>query len=160
EIGGLAWAAPQDWMCEPFIVKKTGMSVPTHQRKTCINYLALMECAPDVPWIPVLQGYTRDEYFRHVEMYHRYRVEPEKLPLVGLGSVCRRQAERTTAELIEDLQGVGIKPHGFGLKLQGLSRASRFLRSADSMAWSFDARRLPGAACGSKTHAKCANCLP
>ena len=25
EIGGLAWAAPQDWMCEPFITERTGL---------------------------------------------------------------------------------------------------------------------------------------
>lgn len=27
EIGRLEWAAPQDWMCEPWIVQKTGLSV-------------------------------------------------------------------------------------------------------------------------------------
>ena len=27
EIGGMAWAAPQDWMCEPWILEKTGLTV-------------------------------------------------------------------------------------------------------------------------------------
>jgi hypothetical protein len=28
EIGGMDWAAPQDWMCEPWIIEKTGLSGP------------------------------------------------------------------------------------------------------------------------------------
>src|SRR5436190_14414765 len=31
EVGRLLWAAPQDWMCEPFITDKTGLSVVEHQ---------------------------------------------------------------------------------------------------------------------------------
>ncbi len=27
ELGNLAWASPQDWMCEPWVVAKTGLSV-------------------------------------------------------------------------------------------------------------------------------------
>jgi len=44
EIGNLAWAAPQDWMCEPAVIaggkvgretfKGTGLSVPAHQTLT------------------------------------------------------------------------------------------------------------------------------
>jgi hypothetical protein len=31
EIGGLEWAAPQDWMCEPFMLAKTGLTVSSVQ---------------------------------------------------------------------------------------------------------------------------------
>ncbi len=31
EVGNLQWAAPQDWMCEPWIVAKTGLTVEYHQ---------------------------------------------------------------------------------------------------------------------------------
>src|SRR5437016_3067603 len=31
EIGKLSWAAPQDWMCEPFILQRTGLTVARHQ---------------------------------------------------------------------------------------------------------------------------------
>ncbi len=30
EIGCLLWAAPQDWMCEPWITAKTGLTVAEH----------------------------------------------------------------------------------------------------------------------------------
>ncbi len=30
EIGCLLWAAPHDWMCEPWITAKTGLTVAEH----------------------------------------------------------------------------------------------------------------------------------
>jgi hypothetical protein len=47
--------------------------------------------------------------------------------------------------------------HAFRVKTQGLAAYGHVLTSADSMAWSLDARRsdpLPG-----HTHKSCANCL-
>lgn len=158
EIGKLAWAAPMDWMCEPFILAKTRGTVKGHQRRTIRNYLALIESAPDVPWIPVLQGWTHGDYLDHLEQYARHGVWLEGLSLVGVGSICRRQGEVKTALLLEDLARCGLKLHGFGLKLKGLSLAGHCLESADSLAWSFDARRKPNQ-CGSPTHKNCANCL-
>jgi hypothetical protein len=49
EIGRLAWAAPQDWMCEPVMVAKTGLSVREHQRRTVANFVLLRRLAPDLP---------------------------------------------------------------------------------------------------------------
>src|SRR5207237_560081 len=63
EIGGLDWAAAQDWMCEPFVLKKTGSTVLEHQRRTVDNYSELMSLAPDLPWCPVLQGWVPGDYF-------------------------------------------------------------------------------------------------
>src|SRR5262245_1670856 len=37
EIGGLCWAAPQDWMCEPSMLERTGLTVAEHQRRTIEN---------------------------------------------------------------------------------------------------------------------------
>ncbi|MEV2273581.1 deazapurine DNA modification protein DpdA family protein [Nonomuraea africana] len=53
EIGNLDWAAPQDWMCEPHMLRRTGRTVGEHQRLTVQNYLRLRE--QGVPVIPVLQ---------------------------------------------------------------------------------------------------------
>ena len=41
EIGRLLWAAPMDWMCEPFMLAKTGLSVREHQQRTVTNDLNL-----------------------------------------------------------------------------------------------------------------------
>lgn len=167
-IGGLAWAAPQDWMCEPVVIQGgtaggvrfagTGLSVSEHQRQTVANYLLLRQLAPDLPWIPVLQGYTLTEYRDCIYRYTDAGVTLAGLPLVGVGSVCRRQSTFEVEEILHFVRGWGIRPHAFGLKLLGLRRVARVLESSDSTAWSYDARRaapLPG-----HTHKSCANCLP
>jgi hypothetical protein len=75
---------------------------------------------------------------------------------VGLGSVCRRQGTREIAAIVSEPAGYGLALHGFGIKTKGLGTYADRLVSADSMAWSYVARRqppLPGC-----VHRNCANC--
>lgn len=69
ETGGLAWAAIQDWMCEPTIIRRTGLSVEEHQERTMLSWLELNNIAPELPWLPVLQGWTRGDYLHHIDAY-------------------------------------------------------------------------------------------
>ena len=157
EIGRLEWAAPQDWMCEPWILAKTGLTVREHQRRTVENLIELRELAPELPWVPVLQGWALDDYLWHVDMYDAAGVDLSRETLVGLGSVCRRQGTQEIAALVRRLAGLGLRLHGFGMKTRGLMAAASHLVSADSLAWSYEARRrppLPG-----HRHKNCANCL-
>lgn len=156
EIGLLEWAAPQDWMCEPFILKRTGLSVVEHQRRTITNYLSLKDAAPDLPFIPVLQGWTRGDYLRHIEAYSRTGVDLFSSERVGLGTVCRRQRLTTASRFIVELADMGLNLHGFGIKLNGVHRFGSHLKSADSLAWSFDARY--GKPLPNCTHKRCTNC--
>lgn len=153
EIGQLAWAAPMDWMCEPFILERTGLTVAEHQRRTTENGIELRMIDADLPWIYVLQAYEREDYLRHRDLYGRYGVDLAAEPVVGLGSVCRRQGG--AAEwVIRSL--APLRLHGFGVKTTGLLKYGHRLTSADSLAWSYNARRnppLPGC-----THKSCANC--
>jgi hypothetical protein len=87
-------------------------------------------------------------------------VDLETLPVVGLGSICRRQHTREAAAIVRQLWSDDIRLHGFGLKLQGLRAVGALLESADSMAWSFQARREKLNFCGATGHRNCANCLP
>jgi hypothetical protein len=160
EIGRMAWASPQDWMCEPAVIETTGLTVQEHQRRTTENLLELRSIAPDLPWVPVLQGWAPNDYVRHADEYGRAGVSLSKEPLVGIGSVCRRQHTDTAEGVIRQLTRRGIRLHGFGFKVEGLKRVGGVLASADSMAWSFDARRLSGPVCGKVGHKKCNNCLP
>lgn len=156
-IGKMQWAANQDWMCEPFIVAKTGFSVREHQRRTIANFHLLRQLAPDIPWMPVIQGWQKEDYLRHVEDYRDSGIDLTAQPLVGVGSICRRQATEEAAEIVQALYQLGLRLHLFGFKLQGLKLAARFASSSDSMAWSFSARkgdRLAGC-----SHKKCSNCL-
>jgi hypothetical protein len=158
EVGQLEWAAPQDWMCEHAMLKRTGLTVAEHQRLTIANYLELRAIAPDLPIIPVLQGWGLTDYWRHAEAYDAAGIDLAALPLVGVGTVCRRQNTTMATALLGSLKNDGLKLHGFGIKLQGLRAASGSLESADSMAWSYNARRNPPRE--ECSHMNCANCLP
>lgn len=161
DFGSLEWAAIQDWMCEPFIIEKTGRSVHAHQMATIESWNDLNRLAPEIPWVPVLQGWEYDDYLSHVDLYKRLGgLDVRQLPLVGLGSVCRRQGTRMVEELTRELSAGGIRIHGFGFKIDGLKRCSSFLASADSLAWSFAARKHNGPMLATCEHRKCANCLP
>lgn len=157
EIGNLEWCAPQDWMCEPHMIEMTGKTVAEHQRLTVENFIRLRNLAPDLPIIPVLQGWELEDYSFCFDLYRAYGVDLTQEPRVGVGSVCRRQKTWEIEAVMHDLCQKGVKIHGFGVKMAGLSRYARYLESADSMAWSFNARQeapLPG-----HTHKSCANCM-
>lgn len=163
EIGHLAWAAPQDWMCEPHIIRATGLSVREHQKRTVDNLIELRALAPDLPFVPVLQGWTLDDYLHCVELYRQRGIDLRDEPLVGIGSVCRRQATEEIGKIVEALAGLGLKLHGFGVKISGLRRYDQHLASADSMAWSFHGRYIgPCQHCrpGHRQPISEANCLP
>ena len=158
EIGLLAWAAPQDWMCEPAIIQGgwwgrqyfvgTHLTIAERQRRTVENLLLLRDLAPDVPFVPVLQGFTVDDYQRCPDLYDRARIDLAAEPLVGLGSVCRRQTTREVHQIITALRERGIT------RLHGDPIAS-----ADSLAWSFEARMAGRPLMPGRTHANCASCL-
>ena len=52
QLGRLDFAAPQDWMCEPAIITRTGLTVREHQERTVASYLELRALAPHLPFIP------------------------------------------------------------------------------------------------------------
>lgn len=155
EIGGMDWASPQDWMCEPEMVQKTGLTVREHQRRTVDSVLELRDLG--APVIPVVQGYALHEYLECVELYRDAGIDLRTEPIVGLGSVCRRQGMSEAHIIVRELHALGLLLHGFGVKITGLLAFGHLLASADSMAWSFRARLSPplhGCA-----HKSCANCL-
>jgi hypothetical protein len=157
EVGRLKWAAIQDWMCEPFMLEKTGRTLEEHQRLTVDSYERLLDLAPDLPWAPVLQGWEGAAYFKCLEMYERRGFDLRKARIVGLGSVCRRQHTSEAEGFIRELTAYGLKLHGFGFKVRGLAKVADALESSDSLAWSFDARRKPPLE-GCVRHKNCANC--
>ncbi|WP_211245902.1 DUF7221 family queuine tRNA-ribosyltransferase-like protein [Actinomadura oligospora] len=158
QAGPFDFISPQDWMCEPSMVERTGLSVREHQHRTVANYLTLRELAPSLPWMPVVQGWSLPDYVYCVELYASAGVDLGAMPRVGLGSVCRRQSTGEIGHITATLAGLGLRLHGFGVKTQGLARYGLHLASADSMAWSYSARRMP-ALPGCTGHKNCANCL-
>lgn len=152
------FAAAQDWMCEPFMLERTGLPIAEHQRRTIESYLTLRDLAPEIPWLPVMQGWRVEDYRAHVEQYATAGVDLRAEPIVGVGSVCRRQGTIEGGRIVRAVADLGIRVHAFGVKADGLRLFGDCLASADSMAWSFVARRRKVRLDGC-THKTCANCL-
>lgn len=133
-------------------------AVRFHQERTVENLIELRRLAPEIPWMPVLQGWELRHYLDCADMYAAAGIDLAAEPIVGLGSVCRRQATSEIDEIVSTFHQRGLRLHGFGVKTQGLGDYGPELASADSMAWSYDARRnqpLPG---HDARHKNCANC--
>lgn len=157
EIGRLEWASAQDWMCDPLIIRKTKLSVKKHQELTINNFIDLMSTDPTLPIVPVLQGFNNSDYWRHLKMYERRKIDLTRLPLVGLGGVYRKQRTDEIDALIRGLKDAGLRLHGFGFKKLGLARVADALLSADSLAWSYQARlNKPLKRC---QHQSCSSCI-
>lgn len=142
--GDLKAAVAQDFMCEPHILEKTGLTIPDHQRLTIERYDALIACdVGGVTIMPVLQGFAPEDYAHHLRLYGD-RLRPNMW--VGVGSVCKRQG--SPKAILEVLKAIhqerpDLRLHGFGVKLTALKNKEvrDHLHSADSMAWSFAARK-------------------
>ncbi|WP_128292050.1 DUF7221 family queuine tRNA-ribosyltransferase-like protein [Afifella aestuarii] len=149
----IAAAVAQDYMCEAFMLAKTGLTIADHQRLTIERYDALAAELDRLfggtcpfPVMPVLQGYTPEDYVRHVRMYGD-RLKPGMW--VGVGSVCKRNGSpERIVEVLEAIAAVrpDLRLHGFGVKQIALMHPGvrTLLATADSMAWSFAARRRGG----------------
>lgn len=141
--GTLLAAVSQDWMCEPFIIEKTGLSVLEHQRLTVERFDALLACGVETYVMPVLQGFAPADYTRHIAMYGT-RLVPGQW--VGVGSVCKRNGDpRQVAAVLWAIKQCrpDLLLHGFGLKKTALADplVRSLVHTADSMAWSYAARR-------------------
>ena len=142
--GRLLAAVAQDWMCEPWIVKRTGLTVAEHQRRTVERYDELMrQDVAGVYVLPVLQGFKPSEYIDHLAMYGDRLAHGA---WVGVGSICKRNGDpMAIATVLMCIKGMrpDLRLHGFGLKKTALSdvNVQFLLETADSMAWSYSARK-------------------
>jgi hypothetical protein len=148
-------AVAQDYMCEAFMLERTGLTILDHQRLTIERYDALVTALcnrfrvnhPDqlpFPVMPVLQGYAPADYARHVAMYGDRLTQGM---WVGVGSVCKRNgAPERIVEVLWEIHRLrpDLRLHGFGVKRTALLHAGvrDMLATADSMAWSHAERRM------------------
>lgn len=140
---GLTIAVAQDYMCEPFMLARTGLNLADHQRLTIERYVRLLDAVRLAPIMPVLQGYSLASYLEHLEQYGRLL---ELGAYVGVGSICKRNTDTRQIEAILcaiHRRRPDLRLHGFGIKISALYSGvvRECLHSADSMAWSWHARR-------------------
>lgn len=154
------WAAQQDWMCEDIMLQKTGLNVLQHQINTVENFEKLNCLEHDFQIIPVLQGQTIHDYVQCFDLFEHYGFNLRSFKTVGIGSICKRQSSDEIGDIIKTFYKKGIKIHGFGVKKQGIQKYGHFLKSADSLAWSYNARYTKTKLNECNHIAKnCANCL-
>lgn len=117
----------QDYMCEPFILAKTGMTVADHQRLTIerydelLNYWTLVK-GKRTHVMPVLQGWTVEDYVTHLRAYGD-RLTPGMW--VGVGSVCKRQKNpKLIVAILRAIKEVrpDLRLHGFWREAYGAHR--------------------------------------
>lgn len=147
----------QDWMCEPHILKKTGLTILNHQWRTLQSYLSLSK--KDQRIRPVLQGWEPDDYINHAFMYSLNGVDMTQE--FGIGTICSRNGDiGQITSIIKKIKNFipQAKIHAFGIKSDALVSVSHLIESSDSMAWSTRARymKLCKPPCDVKS---CANCL-
>ena len=141
--GNLAAAVSQDYMCEPFILATTGLSIEEHQARSTRNFLELRDHLQNTYAMPVIQGFNPQDYRAHTEQLAPHLQEGA---WTGVGSLCKRQGNPATiSAIISAIQAVrpDLSLHGFGVKTTALKRADIWhrLHSVDSAAWSYSARR-------------------
>ena len=141
--GNLLAAVAQDYMCEPFILEITGLTVSEHQSMTTKNYKRLRKIVQSAYIMPVLQGFTPQDYVAHIGQYGEWLTQGM---WVGVGSVCKRNGSpREIEAVLAAIKEVrpDLRLHGFGIKRTALAfqQVSEGFYSTDSMAWSYAARR-------------------
>ena len=142
-VGNMLAASTQDYMCEPFVVERTGLSVREHQLLTIERFERIIKKVKGAYVMPVIQGYNINEYERHVDDYGSLLKHGA---WVGVGSVCKRNSRPQEVESILSAilaKRPDLRLHGFGLKIEAIRNHNirEMLHSSDSMAWSFEGRR-------------------
>lgn len=157
QIGGLDFAFAMDWMCDPATLRRTGLTVREHQHRTVANFIELRDRAPDLAFAPVLQGWRLADYVRCAELYRRAGIDLTLEPRVGVGSISTRQGSQEVEDILWSLAANGLMLHAFGVKHRGMAGCAQALASADSAAWSLQARfDRPLPTC---QHKRCSNCI-
>lgn len=116
--------ASMDYACEPDLIdakKTTLMAVKDRINATVKNALELAEWETHLPgqMVPVVQGYTLDEYLYCLGLYAQAGLIRDYM---AVGSMCRRVSDDELAELIPGIYYAArkygcSKLHFFGLKL-------------------------------------------
>jgi hypothetical protein len=138
--GNLMAAVCQDYICDKEVLEKTRLTVGESQEKTIENYRRLKTKVNQTYILPVLQGQEPNDFVKHLEMYGY--LEPNAW--IGVGSLPKRLGFNIEKILLKIKSArPDLRLHGFGLGIRELSYGSvkNLLYSADSAAWTINARK-------------------
>jgi hypothetical protein len=97
----------------------------------------------DSPFKPALQGKPGEpeSYLDCAQMYEDAGIRLSDYSVIGIGSVCRIQADPVIEHMARGLDELKLPLHWFGLKLTGIPKVWPNILSSDSQAWGVSARR-------------------
>jgi hypothetical protein len=132
---------PKDYPCEPEISRSLGLMTNKERIEATIKATANMaewESQLTGKMVPVIQGYSLDEYLYCLELYAKAGLIRDYM---AVGSMCRRIKNEELGRLIPGIyyaaQNLGcLKLHFFGLKL------SPELQHYNEMIWSRDSAAI------------------
>lgn len=140
----------QDYMCEDAIIHGgvfnkqrfvgTGLTLKEHLHLTVGNYIDIMSVDDALKVYPVIQGRRIPHYEYCAHLYDKAGIDLSKIPVVGIGSVCRIQATSEAVGIVRHVASI-VGPdrlHGFGIKTEGLRLVGHLLNASDSFAWGVD----------------------
>lgn len=141
--GKLLAVVSQDFMCAPPVLEKTGGTVAGHQRLTIERYDTLLQLGVGTYLMPVLQGQSPSDFAEHVRAYGGRLAHGAWVAVGSIQPISKSPAAVGAVLLAIKAVRPDLRLHGLGLKGASLSDSlcHALLESADSMAWSFAARR-------------------
>jgi hypothetical protein len=135
--------AIMDYPCEPDVNRQNLKTNKERIDMTIQNALECIDYDPTLPWVPVVQGYTLQEYLYCIQEYKNAGLYDDDFHLWAIGSLCARKKIGGIRHIITNLSKVIKWPiHTFGMTITALRDAQIFfaIHSSDSGAWSFNAR--------------------
>jgi hypothetical protein len=125
-----------DYPCEPDVNRSEYKTNFDRIRATVENAVVCFDKAPEINWIPVIQGYYLHEYLDCLSLYEERGIKSEKW---AIGSVCQRRDIAGPRKIITRLKKTmsNKKLHAFGISIRLLKDLQIWnsLFSSDSASW-------------------------
>lgn len=134
----LDFCAILDYACERGVNREHYQTNVERIEATIENERACREAAPDLPWLPVLQGDTLEE--RSYDLSRRRGLGMLPTDYAGIGSVCGRGAKAARAVIrFYAAHLFGVRYHAFGMHVGAMDDkvVPGALRSWDSYSWTW-----------------------
>lgn len=129
-----------DYPCEPTVNREIYSSNLDRIRITVDNAISCIDADHNIPWVPVIQGYSLKEYLTCWGLYQDAGI---KANLWAMGSVCARKKLGGIRTIVTALhKRTKQNLHAFGLTLVSIRDPQVFfaLESSDSLAWNWYAK--------------------
>lgn len=133
--------AIMDLPCEPDEDRHSERINLSRIMQTIHNAEILFDLDKNIPWVPVLQGHTLEEYQACIAMYEKI-ARAQEAHLWAVGSLVAKRYTGGIRRTLVYLSKIVKKPlHAFGLSLSSLSDPQIFfsIESADTGTWSYNA---------------------